>query len=369
MIEQYDLLAEFGSEPMPVSPLSPPIIGHAWVLRLLDSSVAEGRIRHAYLFHGPARVGKSTVARWLAMRLICEKPDAPCGQCESCRRIRDSRHLDVRSLQAAGDHDDPLGVPMEIEERATRSAERAISIGQIRALQHDAALASNEAAWKIYVVIGADALTLPAANALLKTLEEPPSRVLVILTSSDSYELLPTIVSRCQTLRFGLVSTSEIALALETSFSCPSDQAQLLARLSGGRPGWAIDASESEVMLSDRLRVLDEFEPTLVGGFRERLGLAEKLAASYSRDPNAVLRSLVTWRVWWWDIFLMQQGCHDLVTNVDRLDALDRVARATSSESVARFLRGVGETTQQLAQNVNPRLALENLLINVPAVR
>src|SRR5689334_15877345 len=128
-------------DPLPLLP----IVGHAWALRLLDNSVAEGRVRHAYLFHGPARVGKSTVARWFAMRLNCQQPNAPCGRCAACERISDGRHPDVRSLQAAADHDDALGVPIEAEERATRSAERALGINQIRALQHDASLAPNEA--------------------------------------------------------------------------------------------------------------------------------------------------------------------------------------------------------------------------------
>src|SRR5258708_2522723 len=166
------------------------IVGHQWARQVLDNAAGEGRVRHAYLFHGPSRVGKSTVARWLAMRINCERAEPPCGRCDACAPILHGRHPDVRSLQAAADHDDALGLPIDSEERSTRAAERALSIGQIRALQHDAALSPNGAAWKVYLIVGAEAMTLPAANALLKTLEEPPRRVVVILTVTDAYELL-----------------------------------------------------------------------------------------------------------------------------------------------------------------------------------
>jgi DNA polymerase III subunit delta' len=354
---------------MSISTLQPTLIGHQWALQVLDNAAREGRVRHAYLFHGPSRVGKSTAARWFAAHLNCERAEAPCGQCDTCARILRGRHPDVRSLQAAADHDDALGLPIESDERSTRAAERSLSISQIRALQHDAALSPNEAPWKVYVVVGAEAMTLPAANALLKTLEEPPDRVVVILTVSNAYDLLPTIVSRCQTLRFGLVPVVEISTALESEHDCPPERAALLARLSGGRPGWAIEGLVDDASLTDRARLLDELEPTISGGFRERLTLAEKLASGYSRDPNAVQRALATWRVWWWDVCLIQRDCAELVTNIDRRDGLERLARSVPADKVADFVRRVGDASLQLAQNDNPRLALENLLINLPSVR
>src|ERR1700732_1850659 len=101
----------------------PPFVGHPWARRVLDNAAAEGRVRHAYLFHGPSRVGKSTVARWFAMRLLCPSASAPCGVCHSCSRILNGRHPDVRSLQAAADRDDALGLPLDSDDRSTRATE------------------------------------------------------------------------------------------------------------------------------------------------------------------------------------------------------------------------------------------------------
>jgi DNA polymerase-3 subunit delta' len=345
-------------------------VGHRRVRQLLDHAARAHRVRHAYLFRGPTHLGKSTVARWFAARLNCEEAEPPCGRCPACRRIFEGRHPDVRSLQAAADREDTVGVPIEVEgPAATRATARALSIDQIRALQHDAALSPNEAAWKVYVVVGAEAMSLPAANALLKTLEEPASRVVVILTVSDADALLPTIVSRCQTLRFGPVPVAEIATALEFEHGCSPKRASLLAHLSGGRPGWALGALADESVLAERASLLDELLATIAGGFRERLALAENVASGYSRDPNAVQRVLASWRAWWWDVFLVQRGCADLITNVDRRDRLERLARSTDSDALAEIVRRIGDAGLHLAQNVNPRLALENLLINLPTIR
>jgi DNA polymerase-3 subunit delta' len=346
------------------------LIGHHWVRQVLENAARAGRVRHAYLFRGPARVGKSTAARWFAARLNCEEAQPPCGRCSDCRRIFQGRHPDVRSLQAAADREDTLGVPIEVEATSpTRTAARALSIDQIRALQHDAALTPNEARWKVYVVGGAEAMSLPAANALLKTLEEPTSRVVVILTVSDADELLPTIVSRCQSLRFGLVPINEIATALVAEHGCSSEKASLLAHLSGGRPGWALGALADETVLAERANQQDELLELIKGGYRERLALAENVASGYSRDPNAVQRALATWRVWYWDVLLLQRGCPELVTNVDRRERLEQLARSTSVDGNAEFVGRIGDAALQLAQNVNPRLALENLLINLPSIR
>src|SRR5215472_6832026 len=186
------------------------IIGHELIREALDRAIAAGNAQHAYLIHGPAGVGKAKLARWLAQRLNCTAPAPPCGVCDSCRRILAGTHPDVRSLQLPSDRDDSLGLPLEPPQRATRAAERVISIEAVRALQHDAALAPSAARWKVYLVIGAQHLSLDAANSLLKTLEEPPPSVVLVLTAGDPDELLPTVVSRCQPIRLGPVSVADI---------------------------------------------------------------------------------------------------------------------------------------------------------------
>lgn len=344
------------------------IIGHTQVLSVLDRAVVDGRIRHAYLFLGPARVGKATVARWLAARLNCRESPAPCGRCPSCLRIQRGAHPDIRSLQIPGDRDESLGLPLEPLEKLSRAAERSIGIEQVRALQHDAALAPNEATWKVYQILGAELLTLPAANSMLKTLEEPPPNVVLILTIPDGADLLPTLVSRCQIVRFGFVSIDEIRSGLQTKLGVDSERADVVARLAGGRPGWAIEAASDEGMLRERDRAVDDLIAATRPGFLERLAIAERVAAGYSRDQAGVQQLISLWQSWWWDVHLSQLGCSELIANIDRHDVLDSFARQVPDAKVVAYLHDLALASQRLVQNVNPRLALEALLLGSPVV-
>jgi DNA polymerase-3 subunit delta' len=332
------------------------LIGHRAVARMLNQAVAEQRVRHAYVFHGPDQVGKSTLARWLAQRLLCQQPDAPCGRCPDCLRILQGAHPDVRSLQTAADRDPALGWPVELAPaaRTSATASRTLGIDAVRALQRDAALAPAVGRWKVYLIVGADRLTTEAANCLLKTLEEPPPSVVLVLTVGEPGELLPTILSRCQPIRLGRVPTAEIASALQARDGLPAAGADLLARLSGGRPGWALEAAHEEVRLTDRARALDD--------------LAERMAASYSRAPGAALETVAVWQLWWWDVYLTQQQCPDLVTNVDRGETIQTAANQVPPGEVVAYLRRLSVAAQHLLQNVNPRLAFEGLLLASPVV-
>ena len=344
------------------------MIGHSSVVRMLERAIAEDRVRHAYLMVGPSRVGKTQVARWLAMRLNCPDASPPCGRCRACRLMLAGTHPDVRAIQLPAERDPTLGLAVDVPQGSARSAERVIGIAQIRALQHDASLAPHEGRWKVYVITGAESLSLEAANCLLKTLEEPPERVILILTVVDQQELPLTVVSRCQVVRLPPVPWQDIAKALETDYSCDPERATLLARLSGGRPGWAIDAVTKPAELEERTRALSDLEETFGRSYRDRLSIAERLAADYSRDQGKVLRALTTWQLFWWDVQLIQQGCSDLITNSDREDALRSLSTRVPAPVVYAHLRNVGIAAQRLVQNVNPRLALEALVVGGPVV-
>src|SRR5262249_22634783 len=264
--------------------------------------------------------------------------------------------------------DDSLALPLEPPQRATRAAERVISIEAVRALQHDAALAPSAARWKVYLVIGAQHLSLDAANSLLKTLEEPPPSVVLVLTAGDPDELLPTVVSRCQPIRLGPVSVANIARALQRRGTSASE-ADLIARLSGGRPGWAIEATRNPAVVEERNRALDDLKLASSPRFRDRFAIAERLASGYSRDQRLLLRTLSLWQLWWWDVHLLQRGLPELVTNEDLRDALAAAARTIAPSQVRAHVRRLADASQWLVQNVNPRLALEALLVTGPVAR
>jgi DNA polymerase-3 subunit delta' len=347
------------------------LIGHQQIRAALDRAVAEGRVHHAYLLHGPPSVGKSTLARWLALRLNCPEPGAPCGECRTCRLILKGAHPDVRSLQPPSDRDPSLGLLLESRDesrRTSKAASRIIGVDDVRALQRDAALAPSEALWKVYLVIGAESMNLEAANCLLKTLEEPPSHVVLILTAADTYDLLPTILSRCQTIRLPSVPTAAIEAALGERHLAGAAQAAVIARLAGGRPGWALRAVGEPAVLEARDRAFENLAVAARPGFRERLTLAEQLASGYSKDPQTILDAIALWQLWWWDVYLLQGACADLITNVDQREWLEDAARTVAPARLRAHLDNLALASQRLLQNVNPRLALEALLVAAPSL-
>jgi len=246
---------------------------------------------------------------------------------------------------------------------------REISIEQIRALQHEAALKPYEAAWKVFVIRDAEAMSEEAANCLLKTLEEPPPQVVLVLTATSPEALLPTIVSRCQVVSLHPLPLAQVEQALKVRFGCDQEQAHLLAHLSGGRIGWAIQAAQDRSILEQREQLLAQLI-ALPGASRpDRLAFAAELAQRYTKDVTErqeVQAVLDTWSIWWRDMILVKANCPELVTNVDRMETLQEEARHYPLAQARAFLEALAQAGQQLRQNVNPRLALEVLALTVP---
>ncbi|MCX6029619.1 MAG: DNA polymerase III subunit delta' [Chloroflexi bacterium] len=319
-----------------------PIIGHEWALDLLAQANRGGRLRHAYLFTGPAQVGKTTLARVFAQALLCEQQtDAPCGACRACKRIGDGRYPDVQLIAAV---------------------KNVIQIDQVRVLQTDAALAPLEGKYKVFIIREIERATAPAANALLKTLEEPPPQVILLLTSTRRDQVLPTILSRCQIVPLRPLPLAQVAETLQTRWGVEEERATLLARLSGGRLGWAVDAHTDPTLWEERARTLDELLAQTVEGHVGRLAYAEKL----SRHGDDVETTLGLWATWWRDVLLIQRGVGDAIINLDRRVQLAQQAGLYRPEQVEAALIDLTQTVHRLKANVNARLALDVLMLRLP---
>lgn len=326
-----------------------PVIGHEWAIELLRHSLAAGRQPHAVLLAGPAQIGKRTLALTLAAAINCTSNGArPCGQCRSCRLIEHNSHPDVRVVQAdAGDS----------------SREGVLKIDQIRELQHAAALGPLESSYKVFVLREIERANLPAANALLKTLEEPPSQTVLLLTSARPHALLPTIISRCQVLALRPLPLWQIATALVERWGASQEEADLLSRLSEGRIGWAVQRLKDASASDERARRLVDAQHLPQQGRLQRLGYVETL----TRTPAAIQPTLKLWASWWRDLLLIQQGCGKHVSNVDRISELEQQAQSFDTVQVRRFLVRLQEAPAQLNQNANARLLLETLVLHMPA--
>lgn len=332
------------------------IQGHTWAVDLLRNSLIAGNLAHSTLLAGPPNIGNHTLAALLAQAILCESSDRaarPCGRCRACRLVEAGTHPDLHTLrppEAASSDDDETKriIPVETV-REMRS-----SVMQ-RPYQGDASV----------VMVDIDYLNDAGANTLLKIVEEPPSYLYFLLLARDAAAVWPTITSRCQILQLRPLPIGEVQAALEAR-GVATEQADLLARLSGGRIGWAINIVDNPAELETRNESLQQVATLANASRTDRFAYASKLAGQFSKDPVTVRQTLALWLSWWRDVLLITQGCADLITNIDHRSTLTQLAQSRDPEAVHTFSRAIETAMRHLEQNVNPTLALEVMLLSLP---
>jgi DNA polymerase III subunit delta' len=322
------------------------ILGQEWVVSHLKTATLRERLAHAYLFIGPEGVGRESTARALAAALNClslSEDGEACGVCASCRR------------QAAGTHPDFLVISFTPE--ALQKLQPQIKIGQIREFCRVTAYPPFGDGWRVVLIKPAEALNEDAANALLKTLEEPPERHLLILTAQVEADLLPTIVSRCHKLAFAPLPAALIAGELERRRGLVPEQAQLLATLSGGSLGRAL-SMDPEAVLSKRRQVLDDIEALSGGSSSIALDWAQRLAKNRPELDNFL--SLA--QLWYRDLLFCRFQAHaTLLAHQDLIPGLAEKAAAAPPETWFRQFTALGQAQRHLHANLNPELTLDIL--------
>jgi DNA polymerase-3 subunit delta' len=239
-----------------------------------------------------------------------------------------------------------------------------LKIDQVRDLTRQLSLSPLEGPWQIAVLDQFELATAGAANALLKTLEEPPPNVLLALLAQQAEALLPTIVSRCQIITLRPIPRPTIEQALIDRDAKDTAQAKLLSHISGGRLGWALAASTSPDLLVRRTQILDD----LVGLLHtNRVGRFVYAQALSQQSTASILDTLELWIGWWRD--LLHLTCRSPVkpTNVDRMTELKGAAAQWDALTAKTALLALQTTIEQLSSNANTRLALEILLLDFPS--
>lgn len=335
--------------------------GHDEVLGLLSRHLGEGRVAHAYLFCGPAKVGKATTALRFAAALNCERGgDAPCGGCRACRFIAEGKHPDVEVVALGGVCDEP-------DHDHAKETNRDIRICQIRRLQRVATLAPFEARQRVVVVDPADRMNEPTANAFLKTLEEPPDRLVMILVTDREEALLPTVRSRVRSVGFGPVAAATIAAAVERRRGVDPERAGALARVARGRIGWALAAAADPRLVGRREEALDGVAGLASAPLSERFQYAERVANRFGDRRDDGYETLELWEEWWRDVLLVAGGREHLAVNAARLDTLRAQASQYRVEGALRVLSSLRRTRCLLEDNIQPLVALERLMLALGA--
>ena len=324
------------------------IIGHDHAKTLLRSAILQNRLAHAYLFHGDDRIGKRLLALRLARTLLCEtlsearQPDA-CGTCRACQQVDARTHPDFLVIEPDAEMANPQ-----------------IKIESIRDIEHQMIYRPLIGTRKICLIDDADRMTIGAANALLKTLEEPPDHSLFILISSRPYALPATIRSRCQALRLTAPAQTQVEAAVILKRELPPADARFLALLSDGQLGRALEY-DLEQARTNQQEFAAIFSAKGLQSFATVLAAAEALAKG-DRAAEAF-----DWLLRWLrDILIIAVGGgSDHILNLDQRAGMQTLAAHISIDDLLDLIGDLETMERQAHRNLNVQIALETILLRV----
>ncbi len=324
------------------------ITGHERTIGLLQAALRHNRLAHAYLFHGQVGIGKYLTAMRLAQALNCEQPPTSdnqdsCGACRSCRQIAARTHPDYTVIEP-----DPEATTPQIK------------IEHIRAIEQQFVYRPLVGERKICLIDDADRMTIGAANALLKTLEEPPGHSLFILVSSRPHALPITIRSRCQSLRFTPPARTQVEAAVILKRELPPDDARLLAVLADGRIGEALTMKVADV----RTRQQEYWAIVEPGSLRSSTAILSTAESLAKADRGEELLGWLT--RWIRDLILVcVGGDQDQILHLDQLADLQHYAGRADVDALLNLLREIERLEQQATRHLNMQMALETTLLRL----
>jgi DNA polymerase-3 subunit delta' len=317
------------------------ILGHQRQIEILHRALNAQRLAHAYLFAGPEGIGKRLVAMALVRAIYCAQGEG-CGNCAACRKVDHRNHPDIHFLEPDG---------------------TSIKIDQVRGLQRELNFKPLEAPCKVGLIDHAEQMTTGAANALLKTLEEPPGRALLILLTSQPQRLLETIRSRCQPLNFTRHPQERIQAALEQKLGLAETEAHILAALSDGSFKKAF-GKDRDLYLQRRRDLLKTLTGLSAGSILPVLDFAESLASEKTDLPDI----LEIFQAFYRDVLLsLHLRDENSLVNLDLIEKVQRVARREKVPAVLVKLEALADARKHLERNVNRQLAMEVLLLRLTA--
>jgi len=314
------------------------ITGHKQQKEILLRTIHNHRIAQAYLFAGPNGIGKKMMALAFTQAILCPVSTG-CGKCPTCLKVDHGNHPDVHLFAADG---------------AT------IKIEKVRALQREISLRPLEAKYKICIINDAEQFTPNAANALLKTLEEPQAGTVLILLTSHTEKLLTTIRSRCQILPFSRLLKTQMATILKQKLELSDTEANILAALSEGSFKKAL-GSNRELFLKKRTELIQSLSALRAGSTIPIFAFATELEA----EKESINDILDIFQTFYRDVLLLKQQGNKQLVNIDMLETLQQQNNSTTTTSLLTKLKALDSARQHLQRNVNTSLALEVMLMRI----
>jgi DNA polymerase-3 subunit delta' len=323
------------------------IIDQERPVRILTTFLQNGTIPHALLFTGVEGIGKENTAIAFAMACNCaeeisdpirQETKIPCGRCKPCLKIEAGNHPDIIRIKPSG----PF-----------------IKIDQIRALCQTIAMKPYEARWRVVIISDAQAMNPAAGNALLKMLEEPPARTILILVATHTSDLLPTIVSRCQQLRFKPISSKYLESELVQKYGLDAKNAMIIATMAGGSLSRALGMHRTH-WINYRNWLIQETEALSTGSVNRLLAFGEQL----SKKKDLLQDSLEVMKSWLRDLVVGQIDPGQVLNQ----DLALKIQQSSQKISIAALLDKIDtiQTTQNSIQaGTNLRLALEAMVLKL----
>lgn len=320
------------------------VVGHKDILKYISSAVENNRVSHAYILNGERGSGKKMLANLFAMTLLCETGDnEPCGKCHSCKQAESGNHPDII--------------------RVTHEKPNSISVDDIRTqVNNTVDIKPYQGPYKVYIIPQADMMTPQAQNAILKTIEEPPSYAVFLLLTENAETLLPTINSRCVMLKLRNIKDTLIKKYLMENLEIPDYNADMCTAFAQGNMGRAIMLANSDHFNEIREEAVQLLKHISEMELNEIVAAVKNISV-YKLEITDYLDIIM---IWYRDVLLYKATKEiDKVVFKDQLQSIKEQARKSSYEGIELILESLEKAKARLKANVNFDLVMELLFLTI----
>ena len=320
------------------------VVGHKDILKYISSAVENNRVSHAYILNGERGSGKKMLANLFAMTLLCETGDnEPCGKCHSCKQAESGNHPDII--------------------RVTHEKPNSISVDDIRTqVNNTVDIKPYQGPYKVYIIPQADMMTPQAQNAILKTIEEPPSYAVFLLLTENAETLLPTINSRCVMLKLRNIKDTLIKKYLMENLEIPDYKADMCTAFAQGNMGRAIMLANSDHFNEIREEAVQLLKHISEMELNEIVAAVKNISV-YKLEITDYLDIIM---IWYRDVLLYKATKEiDKVVFKDQLQSIKEQARKSSYEGIEQILESLEKAKARLKANVNFDLVMELLFLTI----